>query len=365
MTFASIVLPTVQANPSEPASVYAQKIKPLLMEKCTACHGSIRSESGLRLDAIQFIRKGSDSGLLTRVSENSAKCILVERVSSEAGDMRMPPEGEGAALDAEQVAMLDAWLRAGMPGPDSESFLTGPQDHWAFKPIVRPEVPMIAQDNHRIHNAIDAFVVAKQIERGIVMTERASSVDWLRRVAFDVTGLPPAQSLSRLVQSEISAEDRERIAERLLNSPQYGQRWGRHWMDVWRYSDWDGFKDELRGSQRHIWHWRDWIVESLNDNKPYDAMIVEMLAADEVAPQDTGALRATGFLARNYHISNRDMWLDAAVEHTTKAFLGLTVQCARCHDHKYDPIAQESFYQFRAIFEPHRTRTEQLPVSPM
>lgn len=132
-------------------------------------------------------------------------------------------------------------------------------------------------------------------------------------------------------------------------------------MDVWRYSDWDGYKQQLRGSQRHIWRWRDWIVESLNSDKGYDRMIVEMLAADEVAPSNPTVLPATGFLARNYHKSNRNIWLDATVEHTAKAFLGMTLNCARCHDHKFDPVSQTAYYQFRAIFEPHNVRTDRVP----
>ncbi|MCH7780659.1 MAG: DUF1549 domain-containing protein, partial [Acidobacteria bacterium] len=141
--------------------------------------------------------------------------------------------------------------------------------------------------------------------------------------------------------------------DRLLGSPHYGERWGRHWMDVWRYSDWYGYRKELRNSARHIWRWRDWIIESLNDDAPYDQMLRDMLAADEIAPGDADRLRATGFLARNYYKFNRNTWLDATIEHTGKAFLGLTLNCARCHDHMYDPIAQSDYYRFRAIFEPH------------
>ena len=135
-------------------------------------------------------------------------------------------------------------------------------------------------------------------------------------------------------------------------------------MDVWRYSDWNGYKNQLRGSQRHIWRWREWIIESINDDKGYHQMVLEMLAGDEVAPDDLDVLRATGFLARNYHKSNRNIWLDATVEHTAKAFLGLTINCARCHDHKFDPIAQHDYYAMRAIFEPHNVRTERVPGQP-
>ena len=135
----------------------------------------------------------------------------------------------------------------------------------------------------------------------------------------------------------------------LLASPQYGDRWGRHWMDVWRYSDWAGYGAEVRESLPHIWQWRDWIIESLNADKGYDRMVREMLAGDELAPTDPTTLRATGFLARNSYKFNRSVWLDNTVEHTAKAFLGLTLNCARCHDHMYDPIAQSEYYSFRAF----------------
>ncbi len=153
----------------------------------------------------------------------------------------------------------------------------------------------------------------------------------------------------------------ERVVDRLLASPQYGERWGRHWMDVWRYSDWDGYGAEVRESQPHIWRWRDWIIESLNADKPYDEMVREMLAADEVAPGDPDTLRASGFLVRNWYKFNRNVWLEATVEHTSKAFLGITLNCARCHDHMYDPILQTDYYQFRAFFEPHNVRTDRVP----
>ena len=153
----------------------------------------------------------------------------------------------------------------------------------------------------------------------------------------------------------------ERVVERLLNSPRYGERWGRHWMDVWRYSDWAGFGAQVRDSQPHIWHWRDWIVESLNADRPYDRMVQEMLAADELAPTDQNALRATGYLVRNYKMLSRETWMQDVVKHTAQAFLGMTLDCARCHDHKYDPISQEDYYRVRAIFEPHHVRTDRVP----
>ena len=172
---------------------------------------------------------------------------------------------------------------------------------------------------------------------------------------LDLIGLPPSLE-------QLHDERRwEEIVDQLLLSPHHGERWGRHWMDIWRYSDWYGLGEQLRNSQKHIWHWRDWIIESLNQDKGYDQMILEMLAGDELAPSDPEVLRATGFLARNYYLFNRTTWLDSTIEHTGKAFLGLTLNCAKCHDHKYDPISHVDYYNFRAIFEPHQVRLDPIP----
>ncbi len=183
----------------------------------------------------------------------------------------------------------------------------------------------------------------------------------LRRVYIDLVGYPPSLDELRAFVADPSDAAYERVVDQLLASPHYGERWGRHWMDVWRYSDWDGYAAEVRESQPHIWRWRDWIVESLNADKPYDEMIREMLAADELLPEDPAALRATGFLVRNWYRFNHNVWLEATVEHTSKAFLGITLNCARCHDHMYDPISQQEYYQFRALFEPHDVRADRLP----
>ena len=212
-----------------------------------------------------------------------------------------------------------------------------------------------------MRNPIDAFLAEKHEQEGLVPALPAAPGELIRRVYLDLIGLAPSPEDVRAFVANPSDRAYEELVDRLLASPQYGERWGRHWMDVWRYSDWDGFGTEIRESQPHIWRWRDWIVESLNADRGYDQMIVEMLAADEAAPADPQALRATGFLVRNWYKFSRNVWLDATVEHTSKAFLGLTLNCARCHDHKYDPIAQADYYRFRAFFEPHATRIDPLP----
>jgi mono/diheme cytochrome c family protein len=336
---------------------YAGHIKPLLAEKCVSCHGPLKQEAGLRLDAIQLIRKGSESGQVAIAGAPADSLLLARVAAPDAGD-RMPPEGEGSPLNAEQIAMLKAWIEGGLEGPAEEPVLKSPKEHWAYQPVVRPPIPT---GHGSDGNPIDAFLAAARSNGGVEAIPAADSSTLLRRLSLDLIGLPPtvAELQSFLADDSEAAYLRE--VDRLLDSPQHGERWARHWMDVWRYSDWDGYKDELRGSQRHIWRWRDWIVESLNADKGYDRMIAEMLAGDELAPEDNQILRATGFLARNYHHSNRDIWLDAAVEHTAKAFLGMTLNCARCHDHKFDPIEQREYFAFRAIFEPYRVRTDRIP----
>jgi len=338
----------------KPFAHYLDHVKPLLTEKCISCHGPVKQESGLRLDTAKFIQAGSDFGNVINL-DNADESDLLKRVTTKHLEDRMPPEGEGEPLKPEQVKILSDWINAGMPAPDDEVALEDPRDHWAYQPIVRPELPS------GTGNPIDQFLDVKHSSNGVKPYPRAEKHILLRRAYLDLIGLNPTAGEWKAFLANQSPDAYEKLVDRLLSDPRYGERWARHWMDVWRYSDWSGYKNALRESQRHIWHWRDWIVESLNEDKGYDQMIVEMLAGDELAPGDSETLRATGFLSRNFHTSNRNIWLDATVEHTAKAFLGMTVNCARCHDHKFDPIPQTEYYELRAIFEPHHVRTERIP----
>jgi hypothetical protein len=231
-----------------------------------------------------------------------------------------------------------------------------------FEKVVRPPVPVV-KNTDWVRNSIDAFVAKEQEQRGLKPRPEATREILLRRVYLDLIGLPPTPAELRTFLADETPDAYEKLVDRLLDDPRYGERWGRHWMDVWRYSDWAGWTGggQIRDSQPHIWHWRDWIIEALNDDKPYDRMVLEMLAADELAPTDQKALRATGFLVRNYKMLSREKWLEDTVEHTSMAFLGVTIQCARCHDHMYDPLTQREYYQMRAIFEPHQVRTDRVP----
>lgn len=333
---------------------YARQVKPVLMARCFACHGALQQKSGLRLDTVGLMKQGGDNGAAI-VTGKSNESALIQRVLGEGKVGRMPPKSEGDPLTAAEIGLLRAWIDQGAVGPVDEKPEADPRDHWAFKPIRKPE---IRNAKSEIRNPIDQLLSVEQEKLGLVPQMAADRSLLLRRVYLDLVGLPPTPEEIRAALSDNAPDWYEKVVDRLLDSPQYGERWGRHWMDVWRYSDWWGLGAEVRNSQKHIWHWRDWIVESVNADKGYDQMVREMLAADELYPTDPDKLRATGFLVRSYFIFNRNTWLEETTEHTAKAFLGLTINCAKCHDHKYDPIAQQDFYRLRAFFEPYQVRTD-------
>jgi mono/diheme cytochrome c family protein len=355
--------PLRAADASEPSNKkvdYLQKIKPLLGLRCTTCHGPLKQNGELRLDAAVLIRKGGDSGPAIKPGKPN-KSLLLDALLDRNGVSQMPAEGK--PLNPKEIDLIRKWIEQGAVAPADEQIANDPRLHWAYRVPKRSPIPS-PQQAGRVRNPIDAFLSVEYQKRGLVPQLPAEKYVLLRRVFLDLTGLPPKPEELHAFLADDSLNAYEKVVGKLLESPRYGERWGRHWMDVWRYSDWYGYRKELRNSARHIWRWRDWIVESLNEDKPYNQMIVQMLAADEADPTNRDNLRATGFLARNYYKFNRNVWLDDAIEHTSKAFLGLTFNCARCHDHMYDPIAQKEYYQFRAIFEPYRVRTDPLPGHP-
>ena len=340
---------------------YVGQVKPLLRERCYACHGALKQEGGLRLDTARMILRGGDSGAAV-IPGDAAGSLLVARVMAGDEDERMPPEHEGELFNPGQVQVLRDWIDAGAVAPDDELPETDPQDHWAFRPLARPPVP--AGDGLSGGHPVDAFIEAQHRAHGIVPQPEASPEVVWRRLYFDLVGLPPGlddlEAAGRGGKEDQRAQY-EMAVDRLLADPRHGERWGRHWMDVWRYSDWWGLGDQLRNSQKHMWHWRDWIVESLNEDVSYAEMVRLMLAADELHPGDMSKLRATGFLARNFFLFNRHPWMEETVEHVSKGLMGLTVNCAKCHDHKYDPVSQLDYYRIRAFFEPYQVRLDMVP----
>ena len=335
-------------------TVYQSKVKPILHERCYACHGALKREGGLRLDTAVAAVRGGESGAAIQPSEPDASELLT-RITSTDMAVRMPPEGE--PLKPEQIGVIRQWIVSGAKAPGDEQPQADPLQHWSFQAPVRPPVPVAANSDWN-HNPIDALIAQKHVQQSLTAQPLADQRVWLRRVSLDLIGLPPTEDEQAAFIADPSPQAYDTVVTRMLNSPQYGERWGRHWMDIWRYSDWWGLGAEVRNSQKHLWHWRDWIIESLNADKGYDQMLREMLAADELYPSDPDKLRGSGFLARQYFKFNRTSWLDETVEHTSKAMLGLTFNCCKCHDHKYDPLSQVNYYQLRAIFEPYQVRTD-------
>jgi mono/diheme cytochrome c family protein len=338
---------------------YLRDVKPILRERCHACHGPLKQKSRLRLDTAVLARKGGAGGPAIEPGK-PADSPLIERVTARDEGQRMPPEG--APLTPRQVEVLRAWIEQGAKGPTGERPAEDPRQHWAFQKPVRPAVPPV-KNAAWLSNPIDAFIAAGHEQHALTPAPPADPAVLLRRVYLDLVGLPPTREELHAFLADPSPAAYERTVDRLLASPRHAERWARHWMDVWRYSDWYGSRhiNELRNSRRHIWRWRDWLIESLEKDAGYDRLVLEMLAADELAPGDRNAQRASGYLGRNFYVFNRHVWLQDTAEYAAASLLGLTLKCCRCHDHKYDPLSHEDYYRFRAFFEPHGVRTDPLP----
>lgn len=349
---AGLTLPLAFAQSGAPAAVsYSQVIRPLLAKNCQGCHNAQVRQAGFDVSSYAALMKGSDNGPMI-VPGDPDRSILYKLISH-AEQPAMP--FKAAKMPAEAIARIADWIRAGAQA-DGAAEPTAQSDHWAFRLPVKPAVPAGKA------NPIDAFLEAARQKHQLTAAPAADRRTLLRRVYLDLTGLPPTDAEAAAYLADRSPDAYNKLVDTLLASPRYGERWGRHWLDIWRYSDWYGWRKEnqVRYSQRHIWRWRDWVVESLNQNKPYSRMIEEMLAGDELAPNDPDTLRATGYLARSWYRFNRNTWVQEATEYTSTAFMGLTMKCARCHTHKYDPISHVEHYRFRAFFEPIEVRTDRI-----
>jgi hypothetical protein len=334
----------------------------ILEKNCLGCHSAQLKKSGLDLSSRDLAIRGGDRG--PAIVPGDSKASLLFKVASHAVEPHMPFQaGKLSDADLEAIAVwIDRGAAYEQPIEASAAAERAPvPDHWAFRVPRRPDVPVVKNADW-MRNPIDAFLAAEHAKRNLVAQPEADKRTLLRRAYVDLIGVPPLLDDINRFLADSSPKAYEAAVDRLLADPRYGERWARHWMDVWRYSDWYGWRkgNDVRNSHRFMWRWRDWIVESLNRDKGYDHMVIEMLAADEISPKDTDALRATGFLARNYSKYDRDGWLQDAVDHTALGLLGLTVKCARCHDHKYDPISQAEYYKFRAFFEPYEVRVDRV-----
>jgi mono/diheme cytochrome c family protein len=345
------------------------EVRPVLETKCLACHGGGKTNrSGFDLSTRDGLLRGGDNGPAV-VPGQAQESALLKRLRHEVNP-GMPFQGQ--KLSDSEIAKIADWINAGARYDAAlkldPAILTSTRPvsrHWAFQIPKRPPVPVV-KEREWVRNPIDAFIAADREKKGLRPLPPAEKNVLLRRLYLDLIGLPPTPEQLHAFLADQSRDAYEKVVDELLSSPRYGERWGRHWMDIWRYSDWYGRRDgdDQRNSARNIWHWRDWIIESLNQDKGYNRMIVEMLAADELEAMDPKALRATGYLARNFYRFNRNVWMQDVVENTAAGFLGITMKCARCHDHKYDPISQEEYYRFRAFFEPYDVRIDRVAGQP-
>jgi hypothetical protein len=358
---------------SEPVNApptFNAQIRPLLKTHCFECHGEgekLKGDLDLRLR--RLIAKGGESGPAI-VAGKPGTSLLLQRVTS--GEM--PPGKQ--KLSTVEIDLLERWVAAGakVEAPEPESLAKGFQitdeDRmwWAFQPIRRPAVPELRNPSSPTRNPIDAFLLAKLGEKGLSFAAPADRLTLLRRITFDLTGLPPTPSEVNAFLKDNSADACEKLVERLLASPRYGERWGRHWLDVAGYADSEGGspEDSVRTT---AWKYRDYVIRSFNADKPFDQFIREQLAGDELvkppypslSPEDLDKLIATGFLRMAPDPSGaagvdqklaRNQVVNDTVKIVSSAFLGVTVGCAQCHNHRYDPIPQTDFYRLRAVLEP-------------
>ena len=332
---------------------FQRDINPILVEHCYSCHGPKKHKNGLRLDRKADAFLGGDSGIVI-IPHQGAESPLFERVSSTDPERRMPFEGD--ALAPEQVALIKAWIDEGSPWPeDLAAGETGRSTHWAFQPPVRPEIPAV-KNRRWVRNPIDRFVLARLEKEKIKPAPEPDRTTLIRRLSFDLLGLPPAPAAAAAFLADQEAGAYERLVDRLLASPHFGERWGRHWLDLARYADSDGYEaDDVRP---YAYLYRDWVIDAINADLPFDQFTIAQLAGDLLPGATTAQRIATGFHRQT--LGNKEDGVDqeeyrnkAVVDRvatTGSVWLGLTIGCAECHSHKYDPIKQREFYQLFAFF---------------
>nr|WP_143547757.1 PSD1 and planctomycete cytochrome C domain-containing protein [Rhodopirellula sp. SM50] len=328
------------ADPQSPATLdFAADIRPILSDACYHCHGPDANarEGGFRLDDRQ---EALDSGVLSSGD-------MLERLTSDDPDVRMPPPDSNRRLRRRDRETLKRWLAEGADWPQDDR-------HWAFIPPLRPDLPAV-EDSRWPQNPIDRFVLARMESEGLSPSPPADRATLLRRVSFDLTGLPPTIEELDTFLNDRSGGAYERAVDRLLESPRYGEHMAVDWLEASRFADTDGYQNDRL---RYMWVWRDWLINALNDNMPFDRFVIEQMAGDLLPDRNFLTQVATGF-NRNHRINSEggsipDEWIVEyvadRVETTGTVFLGLTMTCSRCHDHKYDPISQKDFYSLFAFF---------------
>ena len=340
---------------------FAKDIEPIFADHCYSCHGPKKQESALRLSVKADALKGGDEhGAKAIVPGKSSESVLIQAVAHTHSDLRMPKKGE--RLTAEQVGLLRAWIDQGALWPETAATQArDPKNHWAFKAPVRPPTPSV-KDKKWVRSPVDNFILAKLESENLKPSPEADKATLLRRLSLDLIGLPPTIAEVDSFLADKSKDAYEKQIERLLASPHYGERWGRHWLDAARYADSDGYEKDM-SRQAHFY--RDYVINAFNQDLPYDRFLLEQIAGDQLANATQDQIVATGFL-RNSMINQEgaidpeQFRMDAMFDRMDaigKAMLGLTIQCAQCHNHKYDPISQEDYYRlFAFINSDHEAR---------
>jgi len=345
-----LAAPGSAARSAEPVD-YLRDIRPLLKERCFSCHAALKQEGNLRLDTGDRIRRGGETGAAA-VAGKPLESHLLQRVTAKDPGERMPPEGD--PLKPEQIERLTRWIAEGVITPAGESEERDPRRHWSFQPVVRPSVPHTpgAAAEHPIDDFIAATLAANKLTRQPPADRRTL----VRRLFLDVTGLPPAPEVVEAFVADGRPEAYVELVEAVLASPHYGERSAQLWLDVVRYADTHGF--EVNTQRDHAWPYRDYVIRAFNEDKPYDRFLSEQLAGDAL-----GADEATGFLVAaavllpgqigqddaSKRLARQDA-LDEMIGGTSSAMLGLTLACARCHDHKFDPLTQRDYYALQGFF---------------
>ncbi|MGC4044535.1 MAG: PSD1 and planctomycete cytochrome C domain-containing protein [Armatimonas sp.] len=344
------------AQTPEQTAFFESKIRPLLVKNCTSCHGGGQSKGQLSLDTAASWQKGGSSGPVI-VPGDPAKSILIQRVKSTGAPM--PPNGR---LSNDEIAALETWVKMGAPDPRTapsngirlSGITAKARAHWALQPLLNPEPPKVAG----VKSNIDAFIRAKLAANGLKPAAPANRATLIRRAYYDLIGMPPTVEEVRAFLADKSPDAWAKVVDGLLASPHYGERWGRHWLDSARYSDTTGL---LNGGNKNrfsdfryanAWTYRDWVVGALNKDLPYDQFLTLQLAADKlpISQSDPTQLAALGFLTVGKRFQDNNDQIDERIDTVTKATLGLTVSCARCHDHPFDPIPTTDYYSMHGIF---------------
>jgi hypothetical protein len=344
-----------RTNPQD-SQFFETKVRPLLVERCLRCHGATKQNGGLRLDSAEAIKKGGKSKRPLMTPGKHEESLLLHAVRQEEGVKPMPPVGK---LKDTEIAILEDWVKRGLPFPATASSVD-PSKHWAFRPVVKPPVPLVEFQTWP-QSAVDRFVLAKLEAVKLRPSPPADRATLIRRVTFDLIGLPPTPVEVDAFVRDDSPDAFNRVVDRLLASPAYGERWGRHWLDVARYADSNGYEfDEVRPD---AWRYRDYVIAAFNADIPYTRFIQEQLAGDELNPDDPQSLVATGFnllgpdmTDSSDQVQRRQNTLNDMTDTVGLAFLGMTVGCARCHDHKFEPILQTDYYRLQAFFTPAKFR---------